>query len=144
MVKLEQVINTFLSVGVEAEENNLTNYIVSGLYLVYNNVSVLIRYPIFTLLFFVILAILVVVVVFAVKKYIQCELLLSLKLFILAILLCFVLGDIYLVAFGRAKVFILFLQIQKDIFFILLACLVGLVIGKLLYKGSSTGDEVLP
>lgn len=132
------------SVAARMEESDLADNIAAGLYLIYDNVSRLIVYPAFTLLFFAILVVIAALVIVAIRKYLQCELMLALKIFILAILLCFVLGDVYLIAFGKVKVFILFLRVQKDIFFILTACLIGVLAGKIFYKGSSGGNDILP
>lgn len=144
MNQFNSMLQAIWSVATRLDESDLTENIAAGLYLIYDNVSRLILYPVFTVLFFATLASIVILVVVAIKKYVQCELLLALKIFVIAILLCFVLADVYLVAFGKAKVFLLFLKVQKDIFFILMACLVGLVAGRIFFKGTEIGNDILP
>lgn len=126
-----------------SDDKDLTGYIVSGLSILYKDVSTLFVYPVFTLLFFAVLAIVIVLAGLTVKKYIQCEMLLSAKLLVLTILSSLALIDIYLIAFGKMDVLILFLKVQKDLFFILAACFVGLWAGRIYFKGSSS-DEVVP
>lgn len=143
MYQIKEAINAIYICKYLEEESDLVTYIMSGLSIIYRNVSHLLIYPIFTLLFFIMLAVVVALLVYTVKKYLQCEVLLAAKIFIIAILSAFALLDIYLIAFGQTAVLILFIKLQKDMFFILCACFIGLLAGRLLFKGSST-DEVLP
>lgn len=143
MYQIKETINAIYVYVSIAAESDLLTYIMSGLYIIYTNVSHLLVYPVFTLLFFAMLFIVLVLFIYAIKKYLQCEILLSAKILIIAILASFALLDVYLIAFGKTEILILYIKVQKDIFFILCACFIGLMIGRLLFKRSST-DEVMP
>jgi hypothetical protein len=143
MYQIKEAINALCGFQYISEESDLLTYIMSGLSIIYSSISHLLIYPVFTLLFFALLVIIVVLFVYSIKKYLQCEILLAAKIFIVAILASFALLDVYLIAFGKTEVFILYIKIQKDIFFILCACFIGLMAGRLLFKGSSS-DEVMP
>ena len=116
--------------------------IMSVLTLLYNTLSNTLIYPAFSLLFFVMTAILIFLVARLFIKFRKDEtsVVKRLTLFIAFYLLIYT--DLFLVVYEKRKVLFLFLEFQKDILLIIVATLVGVAIGKLTSKETFEEQDI--
>lgn len=123
--------------------NELIGNILTGLNVFYIKASQMLIYPMFTALFAIACAATLVFIILAIKNYLKYNLLLAIKLTTISIISFLITMDIYLVAFGKTALFILYIKFQKDLFFIIVACLVGLLCGRIISKGKDK-NKVMP
>lgn len=125
-----------------SEGKSLLSKVIAGLNIFYLKVSETLIYPIFTALFAFASVLTLTFLVLSIKSYLKYQFSLALKLAIASIISLLVAIDIYLIAFGKSALFILYLKFQKDLFFIVTSCFIGVVCGKILFKNRGNGGVI--
>ena len=134
--KLEQILEE------DIKRDGLILGIMSVLTLLYNTLSNTLIYPAFSLLFFVMTAILIFLIVqlFVKIRKDEISVVKRLTLFIAFYLLIYT--DLFLVVYEKRKVLFLFLEFQKDILLIIVATLIGVAVGRLISKKTFEEQDI--
>jgi hypothetical protein len=109
----------------------------------YDQVLQNIVYPFFIIVFLLFVIIAIVFLIFSFKKFLQYNFSSFIKYFTFSLVTIIIALNSLLVAFGKFSLYILYLKLQKDIFFIFISTLIGILVGKILF-GLNSKKKILP
>ena len=127
----------------EEKEPTLFENILELTSVLYDQVLQNIVYPFFIIVFFIFIIIAAIFLIFSIKKFLQYNFSSFIKYFTSSLVTIIIALNSLLVAFGKFSLYILYLKLQKDIFFIFISTLIGILVGKILF-GLNSKKKILP
>ena len=127
----------------EEKDPSLFENILELTSVLYDEILQNIVYPFFIIIFFIFIIIAVIFLIFSFKKFLQYNFSSFIKYFTSSLVTIIVALNSLLVAFGKFSLYILYLKLQKDIFFIFISTLIGILVGKILF-GLNSKKKILP
>ncbi len=127
----------------EIYQDGITSSTMGAFAIAYSAISNLILYPIFSFLFLIFAVISLIIIVMLVKQYMAKNITSVTKHLLVLVFTLLLLIDTGLIAYEKKKVVLLFFNLQKDILFMIIACLVGFFAGKM-YSKTSFEENVVP
>lgn len=126
----------------DADAEGVMANILGGLSLCYNALANLLLYPIFSFLLLLLSLGALVLGAFLIKKVKREQAITTRWMIFSGLYLLFYL-DLFLVVFQKRKVLLLFMELEKDLLLIIVAALIGYVVGKF-FSSKSFEEKELP
>lgn len=126
----------------DADTEGVMANILGGMSLCYNALANLLLYPIFSFLLLLLSLGALVLGAFLIKK-VKHEQAITTRWMIFSGLYLLFYFDLFLVVFQKRKVLLLFLELEKDLLLIIIAALIGYVVGKF-FSSKSFEEKELP